>query len=140
MKHPLLKTAMTPFPYAVDIEAPILEARRMMVEHQVHHLPVVRAHDLVGIISDRDIKLILGPELAYPNPKELRVEDAYMADCYAVDINTKLVEVVKHMADHHIGATVVTRNGQLAGIFTVVDACRVCAELLDDEEPPDVVA
>ena len=35
MKHPLLKSAMTPFPYAVQLDSPLLSARKMMVEHKV---------------------------------------------------------------------------------------------------------
>jgi CBS domain-containing protein len=80
--EPHMKSVMTPFPYSVDLKAPLLEARRMMLDHHVHHLPVTVDHELRGIVSDRDIKLILGPELDYPDPKELKVEDAYVAEAY----------------------------------------------------------
>ena len=138
--HPHLKDVMTPFPHAIDIEAPLLEARKMMLDHHVHHLPVVHAHKLDGIISDRDIKLVLGPEFDYPDPYRLTVKDVYQPDCYQVDIRTMLWEVVQTMAERHIGAAVVMRNGNLAGIFTVTDACRVLAELLHPPTPPDEVA
>lgn len=39
----------------------------------MRHLPVTRDHELKGIITDRDIKLLLGPELDYPNPREMTV-------------------------------------------------------------------
>ena len=64
---------MSPFPYSDAIDAPILEARKLMLEHHVRHLPVTRDHELKGIITDRDIKLLLGPELDYPNPREMTV-------------------------------------------------------------------
>jgi acetoin utilization protein AcuB len=128
--HPQIKSVMTPFPLAIDIDAPLLDARRMMLEHRVHHLPVTRAGDLVGIISDLDIKLILGPEFDYPNPRELEVEDAYMAEPYAVDLDTPLADVVAAMAERHVGAALITRHGRLAGIFTATDACRVLGQLL----------
>ena len=112
----------------------------MMIEHRVHHLPVTDDHELKGIVSDRDIKLLLGPELDYPNPRDMQVRDAYVENGYTVDINTVLKEVLATMADRHIGAALVTRNGQLAGIFTVTDACRVFAELLAEDEIPDNVA
>jgi acetoin utilization protein AcuB len=128
--QPLIKTVMTPFPLSIDIDAPLLEARRMMLEHHVHHLPVTRAHELAGIISDRDIKLIMGPEFDYPNPRELKVEDACVPDPYTVDLDTPLAEVATAMAEHHIGATLITGHGRLAGIFTATDACRCLGELL----------
>ncbi len=142
MKEPLLKTAMTPFPYAVELSAPIAQARKLMLEHRVHHLPVTQDHELKGIITDRDIKLLLGPELGSPDPKELTVEDAYIDDCYAIDMGTPLRQVLTTMAARHIGAAVITNHGRLAGIFTATDACRVFAELLNQQfgsggEPPD---
>jgi hypothetical protein len=39
------------------------------------------------------------------------------------------------MADRHIGAALVTRKGQLAGIFTLVDACRTFGEWLEPGAP-----
>jgi CBS domain-containing protein len=35
------------------------------------------------------------------------------------------------MAEHHIGSAIVTKNDKLVGIFTVTDACRALAEVLD---------
>ena len=52
---PSLKKAMTPFPYSIDLNAPVKEARRIMEEHGVHHLPVTEEHRLCGIITHRDI-------------------------------------------------------------------------------------
>ena len=108
MREPHVKSVMTPFPYFVDLDAPLGEARMLMLRHHVRHLPVVRGHDLTGIVTDRDIKLLLGPELGSPDPHELTVEDAYVDDCYSVDLDARLVDVLSHMANHHIGAALVT--------------------------------
>jgi acetoin utilization protein AcuB len=138
MRHePLVKSVMTPFPHSVAIDAPLLEARRLMLEHHVRHLPVTKDHELKGIITDRDIKLLLGPEMDYPNPRELTVEDAYVANLYVVDINAPLSDVALEMAKRHIGATLVTGHGRLAGIFTASDACRVLGEWLRERFPRD---
>jgi CBS domain-containing protein len=140
-KEPRVKTAMTPFPYSVDIAAPIGAARKLMLEHHVHHLPVTQANQLKGIVSDRDIKLLLGPELGSPDPHELTVEDAYVENGYSADLETPLAVVVRTMAEQHIGAAVVTKQGRIAGIFTATDACRVLAEFLEERfDPPPEVA
>jgi len=128
---------MTPFPYAVELTAPIGQARKLMLEHHVHHLPVTEGHDLRGIVSDRDIKLLLGPELGSPDPKELTVEDAYVDDCYVVDMEASLLTVLANMAERHIGAAVITSHGRLAGIFTATDACRAFADHLEKQHRPD---
>ena len=134
MKHaPTIKTAMTPFPYSVDIKAPISEAQSFMREHKIRHLPVTENNALIGVVSDRDIKLVLGPDFDYPDPGELTVGDAMVQESYVVDLDTPLATVVGHMAEERLGSVLVTRKGKLAGVFTSTDACRVLAELLDVE-------
>jgi acetoin utilization protein AcuB len=142
-RPPALKNVMTPFPYSVDVEAPVDEALRFMREHRIRHLPVTEAGKLAGLVSDRDIKLMLGPDFAYPSARELKVRDVFVADSYIVDLATPLVDVLAHMAEHRLGSAVVTRHGKLAGMFTTTDACRAFAEYLrgpTGTSPDDVAA
>jgi len=139
MPEPRVKSVMTPFPYSVALDAPIGAARKLMLEKHVHHLPVTRDGQVAGIITDRDIKLLLGPELGSPDPKELTVEDAYVADGFVVDLEMPLVDVLEVMIERHLGAALVTGHGRLAGIFTAMDACRVLHDQLQTawHPPPD---
>lgn len=41
--------------YSVDAGRTVLEAARYMMEHNIGAVPVLRAGDLVGILSERDI-------------------------------------------------------------------------------------
>lgn len=133
---PPIKSVMTPFPHSVDIRAPIHQARLFMREHGIRHLPVMEDGHLVGIVTDRDIKLVLGPDFAYPEESELTVRDAYLADLYVVELDEPLDNVLNAMAERHIGSAIVTRNGKLAGVFTVTDVCRTFAEYLRDQFHP----
>jgi acetoin utilization protein AcuB len=135
-KAPQLKNVMTPFPYSVDVEAPVDEAERFMREHKIRHLPVMAKGVLKGVVSDRDIKLMLGPDFAYPNPRELKVGNVMIEDCYVVDLATPLHVVLRHMAQHRLGSALVTRRGKLAGVFTSTDACRAFADLLEGAAAP----
>ena len=54
---PSIKTVMTPFPHAVDAAADVDEALEFMREHSIRHLPVTEAGVLIGMVSDRDLKL-----------------------------------------------------------------------------------
>lgn len=138
MKHiPSIKAVMTPFPYSVDVNAPIEKAREFMQQRQIRHLPVTDGQNLVGVLTDRDIKLYLGPDFDYPNQKEATVKDVYMDKPYIVDLNERLDKVLKSMADKHIGSVLVTRHGKLAGVFTSTDACQSFADyLIDNFKPP----
>jgi len=127
---PAIKSLMTPFPYSVDIDAPITVAQAFMRQHRIRHLPVTDKEKLAGILSDRDIKLYLGPELAYPKAGETRVRDVFIDNPYVVDLNASLEMVLREMAERHIGSVLVTRAGKLAGVFTLTDACRGFADFL----------
>jgi CBS domain-containing protein len=126
---------MTPFPYSVEAEAPIEHAIEFMREHKIRHLPVMTKGALTSLVTDRDIKLVLGPDFAYP--RNLKVRDAMVKDCYIVDLATPLSAVLRHMAEHRIGSAVVTRRGKLAGVFTSNDACRAFAGYLGDVQAID---
>lgn len=131
--EPSIDKFMTTFPYAIEADAGVLQARKLMLQHRIRHLPVVRGEDLVGLVSDRDIKLMLGPEFDSPNPHDISVADVMIDEPYVADAETPLAEVVRHMADAHIGAVLITNSGGLAGIFTASDACRHFANRLEQD-------
>ena len=121
---------MTPFPYSIEVDAPLKDAHKLMREHHFRHLPITRAGAIVGILTDRDIKLVLGPDFDYPNEEQLTVRDAYVERPCVVNASTPVAIVARTMAENHIGSAIVTKNDKLVGIFTVTDACRALAEVL----------
>ena len=144
MNHmPSMGSVMTPFPYFVTSDESLLRARTLMVEHAVRHLPVKDADTLVGVLTDRDIKRALDPDLGLPPKEELFVRDVFLRNAYVVDLHEPLDGVLDHMHQHHIGSALVTKADRLVGIFTTMDACRVfCQHLrsLFPAGPGDTVA
>lgn len=132
---PSVKLAMTPFPYCVDADAPLAEARDMMVEHGIHHLPVTDADALVGVISGREVALGTAISSLRGRGREPRVRDAAVLHAYVVEDDTSLAAVVAHMAEERLGSAIVVRRGKLVGVFTVTDACRALAEWLHARFP-----
>lgn len=127
---PHVASVMTPFPHSVQVTDSLRHAHELMVEHQVRHLPVKRGQILVGVLTDRDLKRALDPEMGLAPKEELFVEDAYVADPCVFEARTPVDEVLETMATRHIGSVLVTSHGRLAGIFTATDACRAyCAHL-----------
>jgi acetoin utilization protein AcuB len=140
---PQILAYMTPFPYSIDVDAPLAEAHAFLRERHIRHLPVTAQGSLVGILTDRDIKLALGPDLDSPPERELAVRDVFQPDSYVVDAGEQLEAVAATMAERHVGSALVTRGGKLVGIFTTTDACRALARVLRDQHPergPDEVA
>jgi CBS-domain-containing membrane protein len=54
----------TPDPVTANEDMSIDELRLLMDEHGIRHLPVMRDDTVVGVISDRDIRLVSGLSLA----------------------------------------------------------------------------
>ena len=133
---PRVKSAMTPFPHSVTGSCSLEEARQFLMEHRIRHLPVTESGMLAGLITDRDIKLVLGPDFAYPDARGMTVRQVMVKPAYTVDLNERLDVVLTNMAENHIGSAIVTRQGKLAGIFTTTDACRSFASHLRDEFAP----
>lgn len=132
---PTVKLAMTPFPYTIDADASLAVAREMMVEHDIHHLPVTDAGILVGVISGHEVSLGTAIVTARDGKRELRVREACVLHAYVVEDTTRLDEIVAKMAELRIGSALVTRRGKLVGVFTVTDACRLLAQWLRDRFP-----
>jgi len=134
-KMPVLKTAMTPFPYSISLDASFDEANELMVRHNVRHLPVTRDRQVVGVITDRDMVSAMRVRSQLNDTSGLRVSDLNMADPYIVSIDEPLGNVLLTMAERHIGSAIVTRAGKLVGMFTSVDACRSYGEYLREHFP-----
>jgi acetoin utilization protein AcuB len=110
-----------------------------MATHHVRHLPVKKGAALVGVVSDRDVRQALDPQLGKP-AANLRVRDVASLDVYLVDLSTPLDEVLAHMARTHVGCALVRKGTKLVGVFTTTDACRLFGEYLrgKDDSPDDV--
>jgi CBS domain-containing protein len=141
-RMPSVKVAMTPFPFCVDADAPLSDARAMMVEHGIHHLPVTEGDHLVGVISGREVALGTAISSVRDPANEPRIRDACVLHAYVVEDTAPLDEVVMHMAEERLGSALVVRRGKLVGVFTVTDACRHLGQWLRERfaEPPDEVA
>ena len=129
---PPIKAVMTPFPHSIEADAPLRQARNTMLQRQIRHLPVKRRQRLVGVLTDRDLKRALDPSLGLAPKDELFVDDVMVADAYTVSMDEPLDRVLAEMVDRHIGCVLVVKGGQLAGIFTATDACRILADDLRD--------
>lgn len=128
MKMPLphLKTAMTPFPYSIDVDATLAMARHMMTEHAFHHLPVTAGATIVGMLSSNTLERAVTANDATTTT----VRDHYDSNAHIVSNDEPLHRVLAEMSKRVVDATIVTRHGRLAGVFTTVDACRALCDLL----------
>ena len=125
---PAVQKYMTTSPHTIGDVQPMALAHRMMREHNIRHLPVLRGAKIVGLVSDRDLNTL--ETLKDVDPHKVLVSEAMTEDPYLVSPDAALDEVVSTMADRKYGSAVVMQHDKVVGIFTTVDACRAFADLL----------
>lgn len=109
-------------PYTIGAARPLAEADLLMRKHDVRHLPVLDVGRLVGIVSQRELDLLMTvPEIdAAVQP----VSRAMVKDVLVVAPTDSVSQVAARMADRRVGSAVVASGGKVLGVFTTVDALR----------------
>jgi acetoin utilization protein AcuB len=125
---PSIQKYMSTAPHSIGSDQTIARASSMMNEHHIRHLPVLRGGHLLGILTDRDVKLI--ETFRDVDPTKITVEEAMTEQPYSVSPEAPLDEVVETMAAHKYGSAVIMQNNKVVGIFTTVDACEALSQLL----------
>lgn len=126
---PTVSKFMTTLPHTVGAEQSLSKALKMMHEYHVRHLPVLQGGHLVGVLSERDIRLVEG--FKDVDPEQVSVEEAFTPEPFVVSPDSSLADVCSQMAAHKYGCALVCDNRKLVGIFTWVDALNAFNNLLD---------
>lgn len=126
---------MTSNPATVEPETTLRELLALMNTHGWRQVPVVRDGLLVGIVTDRDLRLAIdSPVLAEEEHldradllEELTVESCMTRDPVTVTPEQPAHEAADLMCVHKYGALPVVEDGRLVGIVTGEDFLRYIA-------------
>jgi acetoin utilization protein AcuB len=130
---------MTREPLTVTATETIGEADDLMSQNKILQLPVVKGKELVGIITDRDIRSFLsGSLLASPDQREMalktRIREIMTSDPITVSPDDDLEEAVELLIEEKVGGIpVVDEAAGLVGIVTFVDVLRCFLNRLQEE-------
>lgn len=108
------------------------EARRLMEEHGIRHLPVLENGELVGMVTWGDIRQASASdaeplqryELGYLLRK-LSVSKIMTNNPITISPTASIAEAAQIMLDHKIGSLPVVASGCLIGIITEGDLFRM---------------
>lgn len=125
---PAVRKYMTTVPHTIGFDQPLVKAEKMMKEYRIRHLPVLNGGKLVGILTDRDVKLV--ESFKDVDPIQVKVEEAFTPEPYITSPEASLADVCAEMAAHRYGCVLICDNQKLVGIFTWVDALKAFDELL----------
>ncbi len=126
---PNVSKYMTTLPHTIGVDQTLAKADKMMSEFQVRHLPVLSGGKLVGILTDRDVKLV--ESFRDVDPEKVTVDEAFTPDPFIISPESSLSSVCAEMASKKYGCALVCDNQKLVGIFTWIDALKAFEQLLE---------
>lgn len=108
--------------YTITPEAPVLDAIRMMAEHSVGALPVMRGEVLAGIVTERDYarKVILKGH----SSRETPVADIMTPAPTTVSPSTTVDECMRLCTELRVRHLPVIENNRLVGIVSIGDLVK----------------
>jgi CBS domain-containing protein len=120
-------------------DQPLRDAIALMQRHRIRHVPVVSGDQVVGILTDRDVKR------ATPSPlggvsqdvfdrvlNETPVGQVMTRHPFTVTPSTSLRDAVKILLDRRFNAVPVVEAGRLVGILTATDLLRTLHQMLEE--------
>jgi CBS domain-containing protein len=138
----LVEEVMTRKPYVAFVRDSIKSVLAKLAEADVRHLPVIESGELVGIVSDRDLREVIPSALdVVERPLECArllarpVSELMSTDVVSVSPGDDVVDAIDLMIEHRVGAVPVVQEGSsvLVGIVSYVDALRAAREVLELE-------
>ena len=133
----LVKNWMSKDVITVDVNDSMQDAMRLLREHDIRMLPVMKKDRLVGIVTDRDLKKASASDATTLEVHELlylltkiKVKDIMTKDPITVPQDYTVEETAQVLLESKIsGAPVVDAGGKVIGTITQTDLFRVLISL-----------
>lgn len=123
----------TPDPIIACENTNLYDLAYMMKKNSVRHLPIMRGKKVVGILSDRDLRVVSALTISQKMLVEAR--DIMVYNPVVVTTGTSLDEVALIMSQKKIGSVIVNdENDDFFGIFTATDALNALVETVRHEK------
>ena len=132
MSTQIVRNWMTPNPITITMQTTLPEARRLMDKHYVRRLPVINKGKLVGIVTRGDIREAQASTATTLSVYELNylldqmpAKDFMAYEPITISPDAPIGEAARRMMQHKVGGLPVVENGELVGIITETDFCRL---------------
>jgi CBS domain-containing protein len=122
----------------------LAEARNLMHNNRIHHLPVVNdAKELIGLVTLTNVLAatdsILRDAHNRIHANEVLVKDIMVTEIATIDERASLRQAALFMEKHQIGCLPIVTDGVLRGIITDTDFVGVAINLLELAEETEPV-
>ena len=141
-----IKHWMTPDPITVTPETLIIDAKKIMKDHDIRRLPVVDQGRLVGIVTYRNIieatpssaTSLSIHELNYLILK-LKVKDVMRKNPIAVTPEDSVIDVILEGHKKGIGSFPVVEGDKLVGIVTETEITRAMIQIFGTRVESEII-
>ncbi len=111
----------------------------LLREHRIRHLPVVEDDKLVGIITDRDVRLVFPSALTsgqreqdpHDALEKVMVQEIMTKQVITVAPDTSIADAARIILERRIGGLPVVQGSRLVGIITKTDILAVYVEVVE---------
>lgn len=121
-------------------DATLADAYDQMQARNIRHLPVVREDRLVGIVTDRDLRLATSRLAEHPFSAEARVQEVMTREVLTASPLDPVEEAARVMRDRKIGCLPVLEGAALVGIITGPDLLDALMRLTGLSRPSGRIA
>jgi len=130
----LVKEYMTKNPIVLKPNEDVKNAFNLFLEKGIRQAPVVDKGYLVGIVSDRDLRMALVQDLGTNN---LTVDIIMTKDPVTITEDSNVAVAGKLISKGKFNAMpVIGESGDLTGIISTTDILKCFLELIDDDYFP----
>jgi acetoin utilization protein AcuB len=137
----LVRNRMTGDVVTASPDTTLAQALELTRAHAIRHLPIVADGALVGIVSNRDLRLA-HPPVYQPDTgaMQLALHSIHLAEIMITNVITAapeatIEEAARLLCTHPIGCLPVVTDGALVGIITESDLLRAMAEMIGASVP-----
>ncbi|MEM1114539.1 MAG: CBS domain-containing protein [Pseudomonadota bacterium] len=129
---------MTREPYTLHPDQYLGDARRLMAEHHIRHIPIVsKDGTLIGVVSQRDVLAASQSRLAGSDTggdATLALAEVMSSPVHTTDPDAGLRGAALFLQQNRLGCLPVLASGKLVGIVTDSDYVTVAVHLMEQIE------
>jgi acetoin utilization protein AcuB len=113
-------------PVTITPEKRVGQALKLMQQHNIRHLPVVKDGRMVGWITSRDLREVLLASML----EKITVGDVMVQAPIQVTPDTSVEEAARLVHEHKIGGMPVVEGDRLVGVITMQDLISAFLSML----------
>jgi len=121
-----VKNWMKTDPVTIERTTPLQDAVQLMKEHGIRHLPVIDGEQLVGFITESDLRQFSFPSMV----EEIQVQQVMVLNPITINANSSIETAAKLTHDFKIGGLPVLDKKKLIGIITTSDLLSAFIEVM----------